>query len=187
MRHAAFPEGLTRDRLIEWYRDGRRITQQLFTIPKLDAYCDRPISLRNPIVFYEGHIPAFAVNTLIKLALREEGIDEDYEVLFARGIDPDDEKAVKNPTDLWPRRDQVRAYGRAADNLIERALCEAAIDAGGIRTEAAFAILEHEQMHQETLLYMFHNLAYERKTPHPAFGHALPAARGEGTQGLIPI
>ena len=65
MRHAAFPEGLSRDRLIDWYRDGRRITQQLFTIPKPEAYYDRPIPLRNPIVFYEGHIPSFAVNTLI--------------------------------------------------------------------------------------------------------------------------
>ena len=42
-----------------------------------DAYHDRPIALRNPIVFYEGHIPAFAVNTLIKLALRRDGIDDD--------------------------------------------------------------------------------------------------------------
>ena len=30
------------------------------------AYFHKPIALRNPIVFYEGHLPAFAVNTLIK-------------------------------------------------------------------------------------------------------------------------
>jgi iron(II)-dependent oxidoreductase len=88
MRHAAFPNGLTRDQLIEWYRDGRRITQRLFAIPKAEAYYDRPIPLRNPIVFYEGHLPAFAVNTLIKLALKREGIDAQFETLFARGIDP---------------------------------------------------------------------------------------------------
>ena len=46
---------------------------QLFTIPTAEAYYDRPIPLRNPIVFYEGHIPAFAVNTLIKLALKRDG------------------------------------------------------------------------------------------------------------------
>jgi hypothetical protein len=91
VRHAAFPDGLTRDRLIEWYRSGRRITRELFTIPKAEAYYDRPIPLRNPIVFYEGHIPAFAVNTLIKLALKHEGIDSDFETLFARGIDPESE------------------------------------------------------------------------------------------------
>ena len=31
--------------------------------------------------------------------------------------------------------------------------------------QAAFAILEHEQMHQETLLYMFHEMPYELKSP----------------------
>ena len=63
MRHAAFLEGLTRDRLIRWYRDCRKVTSDIFTIPTAEAYYDRPIRLRNPIVFYEGHLPVFAVNT----------------------------------------------------------------------------------------------------------------------------
>src|SRR5438105_4804024 len=169
MRHAAFPEGLTRDQLIDWYRDGRRITHELFTIPKADAYYDRPIPLRNPIVFYEGHIPAFAVNTLIKLALKQEGIDGHFETLFARGIDPEDEHAAKTPTDFWPSRGDIQAYGREADDLILRALCDGPIDDGAVpqrrNAEAAIAIAEHEQMHQETLLYLFHELPYEKKNP----------------------
>jgi len=167
MRHAAFPEGLTRDRLIEWYRDGRRITRQLFTIPKDEAYYDRPIPLRNPLVFYEGHLPAFAVNTLIKLALQHDGIDADFETLFARGIDPESEDAAKPPTDIWPSRDDIQEYGRESDDLILRALCDGPIDDGAVpqtrNGEAAIAIAEHEQMHQETLLYLFHEMPYERK------------------------
>jgi len=167
MQHAAFPEGLTRDRLIDWYRDTRRITHELFTIPTADAYYDRPIRLRNPIVFYEGHIPAFAVNTLIKLALKHEGIDPDFETLFARGIDPESEDAAKAPTDFWPSRDEILAYGRDADDLIFRALCDGPIDDGAVpqrrNAEAALTIVEHEQMHQETLLYLFHELPYEKK------------------------
>src|SRR5436305_11867315 len=100
MQHAAFPDGLTRDRLIEWYRDGRRTTRKLFTIPKAEAYYDRPIPLRNPIVFYEGHLPAFDVNTLIKLALKRDGIDPEFETLFARGIDP--EAAPDSLEMIWP-------------------------------------------------------------------------------------
>jgi gamma-glutamyl hercynylcysteine S-oxide synthase len=169
MQHAAFPEGLTRDQLIEWYRDGRRITRELFTIPKAEAYYDRPIPLRNPIVFYEGHIPAFAVNTLIKLALKHEGIDAEFERLFARGIDPENEDAAKTPTDFWPSREDVLAYGRESDDLIFRALCDGPIDDGAVpqrrNAEAALTIAEHEQMHQETLLYLFHELPYERKNP----------------------
>jgi len=167
MQHAAFPEGLTRDRLIDWYRDTRRITHELFTIPTAGAYYERPIRLRNPIVFYEGHIPAFAVNTLIKLALKHEGIDPEYETLFARGIDPESEDAAKAPTDFWPSRDAILAYGRDADDLIFRALCDGPIDDGAVpqrrNAEAALGIVEHEQMHQETLLYLFHELPYEKK------------------------
>jgi len=167
MQHAAFPEGMTRDRLIDWYRDTRRITHELFTIPTADAYYERPIRLRNPIVFYEGHIPAFAVNTLIKLALKHEGIDPEFETLFARGIDPESEDAAKPPTDFWPSRDAVLAYGRDADDLIFRALCDGPIDDGAVpqrrNAEAALGIVEHEQMHQETLLYLFHELPYEKK------------------------
>jgi len=167
MQHAAFPEGLTRDQLIDWYRDTRRITRELFMIPAVEAYYDRPIRLRNPIVFYEGHIPAFAVNTLVKLALKNDGIDADFERLFARGIDPENEDAAQTPTDFWPARGDIQAYGREADDLIFRALCDGPIDDGSVpqrrNAEAALTILEHEQMHQETLLYLFHELPYEKK------------------------
>lgn len=183
MRHAAFPEGLTRDHIIEWYRDCRRTTSQLFAIPKDDAYYERPVRLRNPIVFYEGHIPAFAVNTLIKLALRRDGIDSEFETLFARGIDPESEEAAQMPTDVWPPREAVQAYGRAADDRILRALCDAPIDDGREpqrrNAEAALTIIEHERMHQETLLYLFHELSYEQKNaiaPLRIGEHAPPAA-----------
>jgi formylglycine-generating enzyme required for sulfatase activity len=167
MQHPAFPHGLNRDRLIEWYRESRKLTRGLFTIPADEAYYDRPIRLRNPIVFYEGHLPAFDVNTLIKLALQREGLDSEFETLFARGIDPENEEAAKTPTDFWPSRADVQAYGDNAREQIIRALCDGPIDDGLVpqrrNGEAAFTIIEHELMHQETLLYIFHELPYERK------------------------
>lgn len=147
--------------MVAWYRSGRDRSARVFGIPRAEAYYERPIALRNPIVFYEGHLPAFAVNTLVKLVLAQTGIDERYETLFARGIDPEDEATAKSPTDLWPARKDVLAYGRCADEMIERTLTTGNIDVD--ERQAAIAILEHEQMHQETLLYMFHELALEKK------------------------
>src|SRR5689334_15196645 len=137
------------------------MSRRVFSIPVPGAYYDRPIPLRNPIVFYEGHLPAFNINTLMKLALECKGINEHYEVLFARGIDPDSVDAVKSPTDVWPSRAEVQAYGARADAIIEDALLHGPIEVNN--AEAAFTILEHEQMHQETLMYMFHEMAYGRK------------------------
>lgn len=132
-------------------------TRALFDLVAPDAYYDRPIALRNPIVFYEGHLPAFAVNTLIKLAHGGKGIDAHYESLFARGIDPEDEAAAKSPADVWPSRADVQAYAREAESLLERTLASTEPE------EATFTILEHELMHQETLLYMLHELEYAKK------------------------
>jgi hypothetical protein len=73
VKHAAFPRGITREDLVQWYRAGRSTSKAVFSIPAESAYYDRPIELRNPIVFYEGHLPAFSVNTLIKLALKGTG------------------------------------------------------------------------------------------------------------------
>ena len=191
MRHAAFPRGITREDLVRWYRAGRKNTKTIFSIPVESAYYERPIDLRNPIVFYEGHLPAFAVNTLIKLALQHGGIDEHYEVLFARGIDPDSVDAVKNPTDVWPRRSAVLDYGRQADAMLEDTLGYATIEDDSIPqlrgAEAAIAILEHEQMHQETLLYMFHNLPYSKKVKQPPLAASVPPAVTNRETGMVRI
>src|SRR5215212_6483837 len=169
VKHPSFPNGVTRDTLVQWFHEGRARTKKVFAIPRAEAYYERPIALRNPIVFYEGHLPAFSINTLIKLALGRPGVNEVYEELFARGIDPETEAAVKSPTDLWPSRDEVQAYGTTADEIIAHVLCDGPIEDDGVPqlrgAEAALAILEHEQMHQETLLYMFHNMPYGQKAP----------------------
>ena len=77
--------------VLKRFRGMRARTTAMFELLDESVYYERPIPLRNPIVFYEGHLPAFAVNTLLKKALGLPGIDEHLEVIFARGIDPEAE------------------------------------------------------------------------------------------------
>jgi gamma-glutamyl hercynylcysteine S-oxide synthase len=163
--------------LVAWYRTMRDRTRALFAIPSEKSYYARPISLRNPIVFYEGHLPAFAINTLVKKALGRKGIDGEMETLFARGIDPADESALRDPAAPWPSREAVLEYARAADTRIERALFDAAVVPDAC--EAVYTILEHELMHQETLLYMLHNLPYEEKSARAAEAVRNPGGGGD--------
>ena len=65
-----------------FYREARARSRQLFELITPDAYYDRPIRLRTPIVFYEGHLPAFSVNTLVKLTMKRRGIDDAFETLL---------------------------------------------------------------------------------------------------------
>jgi len=146
----------------------------LFSLLNDSVYYERPIALRNPVVFYEGHLPAFAVNTLIRRALGEPGIDPDLEVIFARGIDPDTEAAaVARGNPAWPSRDTVAAYASEADRLIEAAIASADLERPDNplldRAQAVWAILEHEEMHQETLAYMWHQLPHSSKRKPPAY------------------
>ena len=157
---------IDRDQLVAQYRRLRERSSRLFDmLADEDAYYSQTISLRHPFVFYEGHIPAFAFNTLVKNALGGASLDPSLEELFARGIDPPNEQAaaadVVDHRERWPSRGVVRSFAAAADERVIAALTEGDIE----RTEAAYVILEHEAMHQETLLYMLHRLPYERKRP----------------------
>ena len=102
----AVAHALDRDSLIAWFEKNRARSAQLFAMLDADTYYPRPISLRNPIVFYEGHLPAFNVIVLIKRGLGQPGVDEKLERLFARGIDPEDEQRRGRAT---PRRRGRRA------------------------------------------------------------------------------
>ena len=67
--------GIDRDAAIACYRKNRARTARLFDLLTEDAYYAQPIALRHPIVFYEGHLPAFSLNTLVKKALGRPGAD----------------------------------------------------------------------------------------------------------------
>ncbi len=160
---------LDRGRLLSWFDRNRERSRRLFDLLHPDDYYTRPIALRNPIVFYEGHLPAFNVIVLIKRGLGQAGADDALETLFARGIDPEDEQSATprgNPAG-WPARDVVLDYARRADDLVRAALRSATLERPGHpvlhRAEGVYTMLEHEGMHQETLLYMWHRLDPARK------------------------
>ena len=155
-----------REAALSWYRRNRDRSRQLFDMLPEQVYYSRPIALRHPIVFYEGHLPGFSFNTLVKKGLGGPSIDPRLETLFARGIDPHESQANGHQAS-WPDRDAVRAFAAEADARVIDALSREELDRPGHplldRAEAVFSILEHEAMHQETLLYMWHRLGFDEK------------------------
>lgn len=155
--------------LVDAFNRSRQRTRDLFELLNPQVYFSRPIRLRNPIVFYEGHIPAFNINTLLKRGLGKSGVNPKFEKLFERGIDPEDESDVNNSQQSWPSRDEVQAYAAAADEAVQSALLNGPINSVDSRApglaQAAHTILEHEATHQETLLYIWHQVSYEDKRP----------------------
>jgi iron(II)-dependent oxidoreductase len=201
--HAA--ERVDRAALIDWYRRNRERSRALFDLLAGDEpLYRRPIPLRHPFIFYEGHVPAFSFATLVRHALGGAAIDERLETLFARGIDPPTDPSPGLPADpssgspaeptssaaadatsdreSWPDRRVVRAFAAEADARVLHALEEADLDRPGHpfldRAEVVFVVLEHEAMHQETLLYMLHRLDFpSKRRPAGTFSATDAAAR----------
>jgi formylglycine-generating enzyme required for sulfatase activity len=155
--------GLDRDRLIQQYRANRRRSAEIFSFVNDDAFYTRPIPLRHPFAFYEGHLPAFSFLILNERALGEGQIDPVLEKLFERGIDPGSVgDARRHERSDWPTRAEIAAFGRACDERVVQAYATARLDDPSnprlVRAESAFTVIEHEQMHHETTMYIVHRL-----------------------------
>jgi hypothetical protein len=97
-----------RSAALQQYRRNRERSRALFDMLPEDVYYSRPIDLRHPIVFYDGHLPGFSFNTLVKKALGRPGIDARLEALFARGIDPHESQADGGRSPQWPQANGAR-------------------------------------------------------------------------------
>ncbi|MGA7249206.1 MAG: SUMF1/EgtB/PvdO family nonheme iron enzyme [Candidatus Cybelea sp.] len=153
---------------MERYRRNREQTAAIFGLVDPDAFYDRPIPLRHPFAFYEGHIPDFSFLTLNERGLGENPFDPTLERLFERGIDPGSlDDARRHDRSDWPDRQAVAAFAARCDEHVISALASGQIENPKVprlvRAQAAYTILEHEEMHQETLTYIIHQLADDRK------------------------
>src|SRR3954463_3794607 len=124
------------------YHAIRARARQLFGLLDDEAYYSQPIDLRHPIVFYDGHLPAFSFNTLVKRALGGASIDARLEALFARGIDPDTDLSAAGAASgatstagahasRWPDRSTVQAFIAEADRRVLNALANDELDRPG--------------------------------------------------------
>ncbi|MEZ4362411.1 MAG: SUMF1/EgtB/PvdO family nonheme iron enzyme [Kofleriaceae bacterium] len=177
------PLELERELSAAWQR-----SDEIFALVDERDWLERPIGLRLPLLFYVGHLPAFAWNQLGRGALDAGALDAHLDVLFERGIDPQDEvSASASSAQRWPSvaetlayRDRARAAVRArAAEVLQRQ--EDELCANGRVLQLA---IEHELMHHETLLYMLAERAptarrgaAAAKLPEPPAGDGRAAER----------
>ncbi len=151
-------------------------TDALVDLVAPEAMSSRPISLRHPFLFYVGHLPAFAWNHLCRSVLGRPSFLPSFDEIFERGIDPDvDDPGRCHPhpdvPHRWPDLPDVTAYRDRVREEVLDALPEVEArppaDVMARHGRACAMVLEHELMHQETLLYMVQQLppAHVRRPP----------------------
>ena len=139
-----------------WARSDR-----IFDLLDAAAWYERPIALRQPFIFYVGHLPAFGWNQVVGGLLARGHCHPEYDALFARGIDPVGvDRYESDRPEQWPSPEQVVAYRDRVRAALRTAFDDVAALEG--RDELADRgrvwqiVIEHELMHHETLLYMVH-------------------------------
>lgn len=163
-------ELLDREALACWYKRNRQRSARIFALIAPEAYYERPIPLRHPFAFYDGHLPAFSFLTLNERALGEQPVDARLEKLFQRGIDPATAAdAGKHARSDWPSKTQIQDFGAECDGRVLAAIARAQLVNPDVpqlvRGQAVYTILEHEPMHHETLMYIIHQLDASEKRP----------------------
>jgi ergothioneine biosynthesis protein EgtB len=169
-------------------------SDELFGIVKPRAILAKPIVWRHPFIFYVGHLPAFAWNQICGTVLGWKSFNPNFDDLFSRGIDPDIETgechAHPDVPQSWPDlksvfgyRDRVRAAVlNSFDAVLERGSRDVMAENGRVFR----MVLEHEYMHQETLLYMIQEAPREIKQPLRYAEQYSAAAEENGTQITVP-
>jgi len=146
-------------------------SDQIFALAGVGQTLTQPIVWRHPFIFYIGHLPAFSWNQVCGGILQWPSLNPHFDELFCRGIDPDVDTGEchwhPEVPDRWPNheetidyRDKIRrALLDSVEALINFPSSDVMVQGGRVFQ----MVLEHEFMHQETLLYMLQQMSLLRK------------------------
>ncbi len=154
--------------LLKAFQVERQRTDQIFSMADESAYMLAPIPLRHPLVFYDGHVDAFNWNVLFKQILGKPSFNPELDTLFARGIDPKSSAHAQTlQINQWPSRETIKTYKKEINQQLYDYLAQ--VDFSSVthpllkNGTLLYLLLEHELTHQETLLYMIHQLPHNQK------------------------
>ncbi|CAM2911650.1 methyltransferase [Legionella steigerwaltii] len=142
------------DELKEYFRRSFETYENLFAcIANDEAYYLRAEPLRHPLIFYYGHTATFFINKLILGRYIDTRINEDFESMFAVGVDEMSWDDLNTTHYDWPKVKEVAEYRKHVKILIEQLIGTIPPNTTITQDSLAWVILmgiEHERIHLET-------------------------------------
>ena len=137
-----------------------------------DAYFEKPIALRHPLIFYYGHTATFFINKLLLAGLIERRINPGFEAMFAVGVDEMSWDDLGDERYDWPSVAEVGAYRGAVRAVVDRLIRDLPLTLPIGWDHRWWAILmgiEHERIHLETSSVLIRQHRLEYVSPHPSW------------------
>ncbi len=162
-----------RQTLGEYFHGTFDCYEKLFeTLSCDEAYYEKPIPLRHPLIFYFGHTATFFINKLLLAGLVSERINPKFESMFSVGVDEMSWDDLSASNYDWPSVTELRAYRDQVRVTVDAIIRHAPLELPIAWDHPWWAILmgiEHERIHLETssVLIRQHRLEFVRS--HPAW------------------
>ncbi|MDP3636433.1 MAG: 5-histidylcysteine sulfoxide synthase [Azonexus sp.] len=162
-----------RDRILAHFHQTFDRYEQLFeTLASAEAYYEKPIALRHPLIFYFGHTATFFINKLLLVGLITERINPRFESMFAIGVDEMSWDDLNEAHYDWPTVAEVKDYRNQVRAAVDRIIRSKTLTLPINWENPWWAILmgiEHERIHLETSSVLIRQHRIDYVLPHPAW------------------
>ncbi len=142
-----------KEEIKKYFLETISIEEELFSLLKPNAYHQKAIELRHPLIFYYGHTFTFYINKLVTGKFISERLDPELESMMAIGVDEMSWDDLREENYQWPKIEEVKNYRQKVTKLILDFIDETPLELP-ISWESPFwAILmgiEHHNIHVET-------------------------------------
>jgi SAM-dependent methyltransferase len=162
-----------RAQIRDYFHHTFSLYESLFETLNCDqAYYQKPITLRHPLIFYLGHTATFFMNKLMLAGLIRERVNPQLESLFAVGVDEMSWDDIRDDHYPWPSVTEVKAYRaqvrQVVDQLLQDLPLHSAIDWQHPWWPIVMGI-EHERIHLETSSVLIRQQKIELVQPQAAW------------------
>lgn len=164
--------------------------ESLFTLLKDEqAFYEKPIALRHPLIFYLGHTAVFFINKLLLAKTIDDRINPRFESMFAVGVDEMSWDDLDESHYDWPSLEEVMAYRRTVrktvSNLIRSLPISLPIDWDSNFWPILMGI-DHERIHLETSSVLIRQHRLSRVRNHTLWS-SVPYSGTAPRNELVPV
>lgn len=177
-----------REALKNYFDNAWDLYELLFSAIKEDSTLyESPDPLRNPLVFYLGHTAAFYVNKFKLAGLINNGVHEQWDQLFAVGVDPNLPQNLEVSA-YWPSIPEVRNYRKKIHTIVHQVIDQLQESDFPLSADNPLwtipMTIEHDRIHFETSSVLIRQLATEKVTCPEGWNYAPSLGANEANEWI---